>query len=146
MIKVYKTPYPYGEPLEHIAATSQQTFAINQLVKTGSTGAGKLQYADGTSMGRSGIFITMKATTGDSTELVPVLRVSREIDYVVTHCSSESVVGTSANGYYCSVSSSGGLVVGTTGGFRISALYNTSDTSAQYAVGRFLMMDAATTE
>jgi len=145
-VKVYKTPYVYGEPIEYMYPTSQQTFALYQLAKQGSTGAGKLDYQDGTSQLRSGAWITMKATTGSSQELIPVLRVNREITYIVDHCSSEAVVGTSAVGYFCSISSSGGALVGTTGGFRVTALANTSDTSAQKVIGNFLFTDAPTTE
>ncbi len=145
-VKVYKTPYVYGEPIEYMYPTSQQTFAIYQLAKQGSTGAGKLDYQDGTSQLRSGAWITMKATTGSSQELIPVLRVQREISYIVDHCSSEAVVGTTAVGYFISVSSSGGAVAATTGGFRVTSIANTSDTTAQKFIGNFLFIDAATTE
>ena len=142
MIKVHSAPFNYAQPLEFIKTSTQQTFPIGKLCKVGSTGAGGLEHLSGT----TGIpisvdaFITMAATTGSSEVKYPVIRVLPNVTYVANHCSSETARSTTDVGLNAAVSSSGGIVVASTGCFKVSAITNTSDTSFQKIYGTFVFI------
>lgn len=146
MIKVFKTPYVTGEPIEHIVAGTTATENVNSLVVLTSTGNGFAGTAATTYLTNhtKSYFVTLKATTGSTSTPYPLHRIQPDIFYKVDHSTAESVVGTSALNYLVSVSSSGAVTVGTTGQFKISAIYNTSDTSAQYFVGTFILKNSTT--
>jgi len=143
MIKVHSAPFNYGQPIEYFKSSTQQQFALNQLVKIGSSGAGGLEHCAATTRLPDNAFITLKATTGSSVEMVPVLRVLPNVQYIVDHCSSETVRSTTDVGLTCAISSSGGAVVASTGAFRINVITNTSDTSAQMVIGNFVFTSTA---
>lgn len=142
MIKVYSAQNVYSQPLEFIKTSTQQSFAINQLVKIGSTGAGGVENLVGT----TGIpisvtpYITMSATTGSSEKLYPMLRVLPDVRYIIDHCTSETVRSTTDIGLNGAVSSSGGLVLASTGCFKVEVITNTSDTSLQKMIGTFVFI------
>jgi len=144
MVKVYKSPYVNGEPLEYVLGSSD-SLAANVLVKLTSTGGGFISNTATTQMDSvlARHFITMRATTGSTSTTYPVQEVRPEIFYKVDHSTAEAVIGSSALGYLCLVSSSGAATVASTGGFRISAIHNTSDTSAQYFIGQFVFRSTA---
>lgn len=142
MIKVHSSRYNYAQPLEHIKASTQQEFPIGKLAKVGSTGAGGLEHLSGT----TGIpisvtpYITMSATTGSSEKLYPVVRILEGVEYIANHCSSETARSTTDIGLNAAVSSSGGIVVASTGCFKVNAITNTSDTSLQKIIGTFVFI------
>jgi hypothetical protein len=139
-IKVYKTAYVSGSPVEHILQSSSGgVFARGQLVKIGTTGAGALEHLSGTTPLALNSFITLTATTGSTSTPVPVLRVDRDTKYIVDHCSSETARSSTDQGLTCAISSSGGAVVASTGAFKIEIITNTSDTSAQKIIGTFMI-------
>jgi hypothetical protein len=139
-VKVFQNPYVTGSPVEYILASSSgNSWAINQLVKVGTTGAGKLEHLSGTTPLALNSFITLRATTGSTVDPVPVMRIQRDIKYIVDHCSSETVRSTTDQGLTCAISSSGGAVVASTGAFKIEVIGNTSDTQAQYVIGTFMI-------
>lgn len=142
MIKVHSARYNYAQPLEFIKTSSSQDWPIGKLTKVGSTGAGGLEHLSGT----TGIpisvtpYITMSATTGSSEILYPVIRVLPGVEYIANHCSSETARSTTDVGLNAAVSSSGGIVVASTGCFKVSAISNTSDTSLQKIIGTFVFI------
>lgn len=147
MIKVYSSPYVNGEPLSYMVSStdSDTTIPANVLVVQTSTAVGFGAATASTSLNNvvRKYFITMKATTGSTSTRYPVQEVRPDVFYKVDHSTAEAVVGTSAQGYLCLVSSSGAATVASTGGFRIHAVHNTSDTSAQYFVGKFVFRSTA---
>lgn len=142
MLRVHSAPFNYAQPLEYLKTSTQQTFPIGKLVKIGSTGAGGVEHLSGT----TGIpisvsaYITMSATTGSSSTLYPMLRVLPGVKYIANHCSSETARSTTDVGLNAAVSSSGGIVVASTGCFMVEAISNTSDTSLQKIIGTFVFI------
>jgi len=142
MIRVHSAPYNYAQPLEFIKTSTQQTFPIGKLVKVGSTGSGGVEHLGGT----TGIpisvtpYITMAATTGSSEVYYPMLKVLPNVKYIANHCSSETARSTTDVGLNAAVSSSGGIVVASTGCFKVDAISNTSDTSLQKIIGTFVFI------
>ena len=141
-IKVYQAPFNYAQPLEFIKQSTQQEFPAGKLVKIGSTGAGGFEHISGTTPIPISVnaFITMSATTATSETEYPVLRVLPNVRYVVDHCSSETARSTTDVGLNAAVSSSGGLVVASTGCFLVEAISNTSDTTTQKMIGTFIFI------
>lgn len=146
MIKVFRTPYVTGEPIEYKLAGTTATEPVNSLIVLTSTGTGFAGIAATTYLTNhvNSYFVSLKATTGSTSTPYPVHRIQPDIFYKVDHSTAESVVGTSARNYLVSVSSSGAVTVGTTGQFKISEIYNTSDTSAQYFIGQFILKNSTT--
>ena len=144
-VQISKSPYVNGCPIEYAFQSTNQSFAQNQLVKFGTTGGGKLDYADGSTYYKGGgLCISLKATTGSTTVLVPYMRVSYDVEYSVPVCTSDTVISTTHVTNHISVSSSGGALPGTTGSFRVTNVYNTSAVSAQVVTGMFMATTAST--
>jgi hypothetical protein len=146
MIKVYKSPYVNGEPLEYMVSSTDGVIPIGAMAKQTSTAVG-LGSADASTylyQGSARYFITMQATTGSTAKEYCVQPIRPDVLYIVNHASSEAVVGTTVQGYNATVSSSGGCLAGTTGQFKISKVFNTSDTQAQYFLGHFLLKSSTT--
>ena len=142
MIKVYSAPFNYAQPLEHVKTSTQQEFPLGKLVAVGSTGAGGVEHLSGTTPIPIAVnaYLTMSPTTGSSQILYPMLKVLPDVKYIADHCSSETARSSTDIGLNAAVSSSGGIVVASTGCFRVEAISNTSDTSLQKIIGSFVFI------
>lgn len=141
MIKLFKSPYVNGEPLEYMVSSTDGVVPVNAMVVQTSTaqGFGSANASTYLNTATARYFLAMKATTGSTSIAYPIQPIMPNTFYKVDHSTAEAVVGTSAQGYVCTISSSGAATVGTTGSFRISTVHNTSDTSEQYFIGQFLL-------
>jgi hypothetical protein len=141
MVKVFKTPFVTGEPIEYIVSSTDAAMPFGGLSKVTSTanGLGATAATTYLNLAVASYFVNLAATTGSTAKPYPVHRIDPSFFYKVDHSTAEAVVGTTALNYMVSVSSSGAATVGTTGQFKITEIYNTSDTSAQYFVGQFLL-------
>jgi hypothetical protein len=141
MVKVFKTPYVTGEPIEYIVSSTDGAMPFGGLSQVNGSQNGLMATAATTylNIAVASYFVNLAATTGSTAKPYPVHRIDPSFFYKVDHSTAEAVVGTTALNYMVSVSSSGAATVGTTGQFKITEIYNTSDTSAQYFVGQFLL-------
>lgn len=146
MIKVYKSPYVFGEPVETMLAGTTATESINSLAVKTSTGVGFAGIAASTYLTSfNNIYVVpLCATTGSTSKAYPIHKIQPDLYYKVDHSTAEAVVGSSCLGYNVLCSSSGAITVATTGQFQIHAVHNTSDTSAQYFIGKFILKNSTT--
>jgi hypothetical protein len=146
MIKVIKSPYVTGEPFEYMLAGTTETEPINSLAVRTSTGTGFAGTPASTylTIFNKKYVIPLCATTGSTSKEYPVHVIQPDLYYKVDHSTAEAVVGTTCLGYNVLCSSSGAITVATTGQFQIHAVHNTSDTSAQYFVGKFILKNSTT--
>ena len=144
MVKVFKTPYVTGEPIEYMVSSTDAAMPFGGLSKQTSTAVGLGAAAATTylNIATASYFVNLTATTGSTAKPYPIHRIDPSFFYKVDHSTAEAVIGTSALGYVCAVSSSGAATVGTTGSFKITEIYNTSDTSAQYFIGQFVLRNS----
>lgn len=144
MIKVYKSPFVNGEPIEYMVSSTDGVIPANAMAVQTSTAVGFGSAAASTYLNKAvaRYFLTMKATTGSTTIAYPVQEIRPDVFYKVDHSTAEAVVGTTVQGYVCTISSSGAATAGTTGSFRIHTVHNTSDTSAQYFIGQFVFRNS----
>ena len=144
-VKVFKTPYTYGQPIEYLP---QSTFDLERgmLVKINSTNVAPggvvspLGLSSGPAVFKEAIYISQKTQAGSTTRELnfPVLSVDPGVTYIVDHASSETVISTTDIGITYAVSSSGALVKSSTGNFKILSMTNTSDTVYQKLIGKFV--------
>lgn len=140
---VYKTNGMLSPEIEYVYPTSQALLQ-GQLVKQGSTMSGHVGHLTtgslGTDLGKC--FVLQAAVTAETSQTkYPAIRLNNpNITWLVGHASSNSTaaISTTAIGQCCVPCSSGGVVVGTSGQFRITAVFNTSDYTKQAFAGQFV--------
>jgi hypothetical protein len=143
-IKVYKTHFVTGEPIEYIVSSTDGVIPAGGLSQVNGSQNGLMAatMSSSASLALASYFTNLSATTGSTAKPYPVSRLDPNFFYKVDHSTAEAVIGTTALNYMCLVSSSGAATVASTGSFKITEIYNTSDTSAQFFIGKFILRNS----